>query len=70
MKTLVRLALLALVTTAAIPSKADCEQCATRDLVECKTDSGNVYCYYKDGSMVHHIRKYSFEEVKIDDSRL
>ncbi len=47
---LVRLALLALVATAAIPSKADCEQCATANLVECKAIGGSVYCVYQDGS--------------------
>jgi hypothetical protein len=50
MRILVRLALLALVATAATPSKADCEQCATSNLVECQTIGSSVYCLYSDGS--------------------
>lgn len=63
MRLLARLALLALVAAAAIPSRADCEQCAIKGLEECQTLGESVFCRYLDGSVVVHdrVRSTSFD---------
>lgn len=56
MRRIVYLIVLALFASSAGVLKADCEQCATENLVSCQSSGTDVICVYSDGSYTHQVR--------------